>query len=157
MREPLRLLLCNASCLEDMARSLVAHLAEMRAEHPQMGFVSGVISSAGEHLIVQNIARLARFADHLSVELGMPVFCAAFVFTSQHFERLPQLKLPREEREPQLVEFWRIVLRSGYVTDLFMTPGWEASAGAVDEHVVAQEVGGIKIHYLKFELSPPPS
>lgn len=45
------------------------------------------------------------------------------------------------------MKFWRDILESGHVTDIFMTPRWEQSKGAIDEHEAAKQLG-IKIHYM---------
>jgi len=39
-------------------------------------------------------------------------------------------------------------IRSSYVTDIFMTPGWQRSKGAIAEHRIAK-TKKIKIHYLE--------
>lgn len=44
--------------------------------------------------------------------------------------------------------FWREIFKSGHVTDVFMTPRWEKSKGAVDEYKTAQKIG-LTIHYLQ--------
>lgn len=76
------------------------------------------------------------------------MFSAIDVFSSEIYERLAEWKLPFNEREVKARSFWRKILKSGHVTDIFMTPRWEKSKGATDEHKTAKEIG-LKIHYIK--------
>lgn len=44
-------------------------------------------------------------------------------------------------------EYWRDIIESGYITDIYMAPGWEGSNGAKSEFDSAKKKN-LKIHYI---------
>lgn len=121
---------CNAVC------NVVNIIA---SSEMKFAFVSGIISGDGPQHIDRNMAILESFTNHLRDDFSIPVMSATDVF---HRDLLDQY---RTEGKPQWAVFWRKVLKSGVGT-LVMTPRWEASFGAIDEHKFALDYG-IKIDY----------
>lgn len=113
----------------------------------QIGYVSGIITSDGKEKIGENIERLQRFTEHVRKTSGFPIFSSIDVFPDELFNRLGGAKIGKEEWEV----FWREVLQSPYVTDMFMTPRWNQSTGATDEFRTAKATGKT-LHYFNYEV-----
>lgn len=114
----------------------------------RIGYVAGIITSDGPGYFVANRKRLADYVRKLRKIHKFPMFSAVDVFSSEVYERLEEWKLPSSEREAKVRSFWRKILKSGHVTDVFMTPRWEKSKGALDEHKTAKKIG-LRTHYIK--------
>jgi len=108
----------------------------------KLGYVSGIITSDGPKLVKRNIERLGSHTERLRQKHPFPIFSAADIFTQEVFERVGAFDLPSH----RFLKFWREILGSGWVTDIFMTPRWEHSQGAKDEHEAAKELK-LNIHY----------
>jgi hypothetical protein len=106
----------------------------------RFAFVSGVISAEGREFIGRNMAVLSDFTDHARANFAVPVMSAADVF---HAGLLGKY---RDAGLEGWALFWRKVLASGVGT-LIMTPKWEISYGARDEHNFALSRGGIVVDY----------
>jgi len=114
----------------------------------KIGVVSGIVSSDGDHKIEENVVRLAKFTEAIGKQNGFPVFSTAEVFGDGIYDKVEEFQFERELREEHFRRFWRILFESGHITDIFMTPGWERSVGANDEHEIAKKLG-MKIHYVE--------
>lgn len=110
----------------------------------RIGYVSGIISSDGPDKIQENIERLKKYTDFVRASHKFPVFSATDIFTKQVYEVCNR---EREILNSEFIEFWRNLLETGFVTDLFMTPRWDESEGATDEHLIAEHLG-LNIHYV---------
>lgn len=114
----------------------------------QIGYVAGIINSDGSDHVQANIERLAFYTERVRGANNFPVFSATDVFIAtgvyHGLDEVRQLTL--KEREAKFLEFWRDIVGS-HVTDIFMTPRWDKSTGARDEHETAQQKG-IRIHYV---------
>lgn len=110
--------------------------------------MAGILTSDGAEYFEINRKRLADYVKKLRKIHKFPIFSAVDVFSSEVYERLKEWRLPFNEREVKVRSFWRKILKSGHVTDVFMTPRFEKSKGAQDEHKTAKEFG-LKIHYLE--------
>jgi len=111
----------------------------------RLGYCAGLVSSEGSEHVTKNFERLVRFARHLEQLHGFAVFSSGDIF------RPEVLEIVKHSPEHDFYQFWRNVLSSGLVTDVFMTPRWERSRGAMDEHETAKKLG-IAIYYLDFEI-----
>lgn len=149
MRELIQEAIAGCATLDQVRDGLTSLLRKGREERGWMrvGLVSGVINSDGQEAVEQNIQTMIRYAEMLRNFLDFPIFCTPDVF-AEVWERLEERKLSFDQREEQFRLFWRGILSSGCVTDLFMTPRWEASIGAKDEHETAQSLE-ITIHYIE--------
>lgn len=150
MRERIAEAVSLASSLEEVENAFLAFIEKVKIEtgSDRIGYVAGTIYSDGEEHIARNIARLAGYTEQLSNRHNFPIFCAGDIFGFGLFERLAEMKLAVQEREAKFISFWRNVIGSGHISDLFMAPGWEKSVGATDEHCTALEAG-IALHYVK--------
>lgn len=150
MKEIIRESVKDSNTLAEVRDSLLSVFKGLRMQgHTRIGYVSGVVTSDGRENILKNIARLDRFTEHIRVQQENPVFSATDVFDDTLFKRLDAAGFVNED----WYVFWREVLgaEEKFVTDMFMTPRWEKSSGATDEHKVAQEVG-MTIVYIEKEL-----
>lgn len=139
-----------SNSLAQVRDSLLGVFREYRlAGHNRIGYVSGAITADGRENIPKNIARLERFTEQIRTQREFPVFSATDVFDDELFKRLDALGFKNEN----WITFWQEVLGSEekFVTDMFMTPRWQKSRGATDEHDVATRVG-MTIYYIDYEI-----
>ena len=150
MKEVIRESVKNAGTLTEVRDALFGVFRNLRAQgHSRIGYVSGAITADGRENISRNIQRLDRFTEHIRGQHDFPIFSATDVFDGALFERLDAAGFVNADWKV----FWREVLGANdkFVTDIFMTPRWEKSHGAKDEHKVAQEIE-IAITYIEKEL-----
>lgn len=114
----------------------------------RIGFVSGIITSDGDENMRKNIERLGHYTKRIRESSVFPIFSAVDVFENGIYDRIEEIKLERELREYHFVNFWKIILESGHITDIYMTPRWKTSRGAKEEYGIAKELG-IKIHFVE--------
>jgi len=115
--------------------------------HAAIGYVAGCLTSDGPESIDKNLAKLEAYADYLRKKLNNPlIFSTKEVFSD---EEQKEITMQGEKAQIELRSFWKDIQAAGYLSDLFMTPGWERSAGAKDEHKAAKENKHITIHYVK--------
>ncbi len=110
--------------------------------------MAGIINSDGPKYIDANRKKLTFHAEKLRKIHRFPMFTAVDVFPQEIYKNLEEWKLSFEKREAKVRNFWQKILKSGYVTDIFMTPRFEKSKGAQDEHKTAKRLG-LTIHYLQ--------
>lgn len=132
----------------EFRNAIIAALRKIQEKHPGaiVGYVAGSVTSDGPEYVDQNVQRLAQYAKRLRKRVSPYVFSTQEIFDKTHQDEIND---KGEEAQVELRRFWRDIQDSGYITDLFMTPGWERSAGARDEHEAALQNPKIKIHYLK--------
>lgn len=150
MKEAIQESVKTAATLAEVRDSLFDVFRTLQAQgHTRIGYVSGTITSDGEESIPHNIERLNRFTETIRAQQGFPVFSATDVFDDTLFKRLDAAGFVNSDWEV----FWREVLgaEDRFITDMFMTPGWERSSGASDEHRVALEIG-MTIVYIDREI-----
>jgi len=150
MRERIEEAVKKANSIEDVKDGVLIVLKELRNEGNQrIGYVSGLITSEGPENINKNVKRLIRFTNYIRSQNDFPIFSSTDVVSDALFKRLGAQLFKQADWE----EFWRDVLGSEerYVTDMFMTPRWEKSRGATDEHKTAKKVG-MQIHHLTEEI-----
>lgn len=150
MKEKIAVAVKEANSLAQVRDSLFSVFKEYRQSgNDRIGYVSGVITSDGHEHIQRNIERLVKFTEHIRTQNGFPIFSATDVFDDALFTRLNAAGF----KNPDWVVFWREVLgaKEKFVTDMFMTPRWEKSQGATDEHRMAQ-LTGMKVYYITEEI-----
>lgn len=147
-KEIIALVLTTESNLIEVRLSIVQVLKEAKRKHVsgRLGYVSGIITSDGDEKILENINRLENYTNDIRKIQKFPIFSPTDI-SNDVYARLQEMKLPKKEREEKFIAFWREILTSGLVTDIFMTPRWKESRGAQDEHETALKVG-IEIHYV---------
>ena len=136
----------NAKNLIHVREELIRLFKEARTT--KIGYVAGVIYSEGPEFADNNLKKLSFYAEQLRALHDFPMFTAVDVFPHEVYNNLEEWKLSFEEREVKVRQFWREILKSGHVTDIFMTPRWEKSKGALDEHKTARQLG-LEIHYVE--------
>lgn len=130
---------------EEMIKLFLA--AKQQAGVERIGYVAGIINSGGPEYIRVNRTRLVEYTKKLRKIHKFPLFSAIDVFPPKIYNSLEEWKLSFEQREEKARIFWASMLKSGHITDIFMTPLWDRSKGALDEHETAKKMG-IKIHYV---------
>ena len=113
----------------------------------KIGYVAGIITSDGDEYMARNRLRLEQYTQEAREKVGFPIFSATDIFTDDLYEKMKVHEMPRGDSEGLFQEFWRTILESGYITNIYMTPRWEKSMGATDEHKSALKVG-LTITYL---------
>lgn len=146
MKKQIDIALINSTNIAEVESRLLKLLQELNLNN-KVGFVSGIIFSDGPMHVQSNIARIASITDQLRIKYQFPIFSVQDVFYSGLFEKLEESKLSSEVRRPLMFAFWETILTSGFITDIFMTPRWELSEGARDEHKNAKKMG-MKIHHI---------
>lgn len=106
----------------------------------KIGYVSGIITSDGEEHVDRNMELLRRNTSRIRESVDFPVFSAADIFHNESYDKFDGVD------EHEWYVFWRNVLKSGYIREVFMTPRWEHSAGAKDEFAAAGEAGILVNH-----------
>ena len=150
MREAISIAVKKATSLDDVKYSLFDVFKGFKKQgFDRIGYVSGTITSDGEANIPKNIERLTEFTDHVRTIYIFPIFSATDVFDEILFARL----FAAGFRNKDWMVFWKEVLgaKEKFVTDIFMTPKWEKSRGATDEHKTAKKMK-ITINYIEYEL-----
>ena len=150
MKSDLITVLEKVQNVDEVRVAILSLLNEMRKvrKHDSIGFVSGMIFSEGIEYKPRNLKRLAAYTEKLRKENTYPIFSAVDIFYNGLFEKLPESKLPEIIRRPIFFAFWKSIMESGYITDLFMTPRWEKSQGALDE-IEKGKKAGMVIHYVE--------
>ena len=143
----------TSSNLIEVRISVVKVLENIKINHTfvKLGYVSGIISSDGDEKILENTNRLENYTNYIRKIQKFPIFSSTDIFCNDLYARLQEIKLPKKEREEKFIVFWREILTSGHVTDIFMTPRWKESRGAQDEHKTALRLG-IRIHYVNIRI-----
>ncbi len=143
MKHEIRALLKNAGTFDDIFVVLFNLFKEVRLDSPRLGYVSGIVSSDGPEKITRNLERLSIYSIKVGHKYKFPVFSSGDIFGPELMARV--LKDGPDERAFQ--KFWREILETGFISDIFMTPEWERSVGAADEHEIAKKLK-LQIHYL---------
>ncbi|MCR4329631.1 MAG: DUF4406 domain-containing protein [Candidatus Roizmanbacteria bacterium] len=102
---------------------------------------SGSINSDGAVYKQRNIRRLMVYSQTVQQRVLFPVFCASNFFDDAVYSCFKQQGAVYED----FMFFWRRILKSRLVTDIFMMEGWERSRGAQDEYNTAKKCN-IMIH-----------
>ncbi|HLB52022.1 hypothetical protein A3F07_03555 [candidate division WWE3 bacterium RIFCSPHIGHO2_12_FULL_38_15] len=150
MRKTISSAVKKATSLDAVKKSLFDVFKDFRKQgFERIGYVSGTITSDGEASIPKNIERLTKFTDHVRTIYIFPIFSATDVFDDILFARL----FAAGFRNENWMVFWKEVLsaKEKFITDIFMTPKWEKSRGAADEHKTAKKMR-ITINYIEYEI-----
>jgi hypothetical protein len=149
LHQEIRKTITHSKDLIEIARITNSVLKKYRAKGiKRIGYVAGILTSEGEDKLQENINRLDKHTENIRKANNYPVFSSTDIFDKKLVYSLEEIKLSPNKVEEKFREFWRIILSSGYVTDIFMTPGWKRSRGAQDEHKTAKE-NGLKVHYVE--------
>ncbi len=143
MKNKLRKSVTNVTNLGEVQTKVIEVLKTIREGNARIGYVSGIITSDGGENIGANLKRLSQYTEKIRKQQNFPVFSSTDVFTEEIFSKI------KAERYAQDCwhSFWREILESKHITDIFMTPRWEKSRGAKVEHKTAKELG-ITLHYI---------
>lgn len=146
MKERLTKAVQDAANLTEVGLAIIQVCQELRARgFNRIGYVAGPVTADGSEFISRNIRRLHLYTS--AIEAGAsgvtPIFSCTYVFTPELFARIDTAGAKNGDYEIM----WQQVLKSGQITDVFMTSGWERSHGATDEHNTAQQLG-LRIHYV---------
>ena len=104
-------------------------------------YVIGTVTSDGPEYIERNLKLLKDRSENVSNVLKGTVFSAADIFNNTLFDRFDAKGAVNQD----YLDLWEHVLKTGYITDIVRTPGWEKSGGASHENRIAK-MTGIAIH-----------
>ena len=129
--------------LEDISQHICMTVTDIlkTLQNVQIGMASGSINADGPVYKKRNIKKLIAFTQFLEKRVSFPVFCASYFFTDNVYKHFERQNITYDD----YMLFWRKILLSGIVTDLFMMSGWERSQGAQDEYETAKKCN-IVIH-----------
>lgn len=145
MKKLLRKSIKNASNFDDVLEITLEVIALIRSRLPntKIGYVAGKVTTDGKENILKNLERLHSFTERISKEFEENIFSAADVFNEEVYWKI---NIARPIHEKEFYALWQKIVGSG-ITDIFMTPEWEKSTGATDEHKTAKALG-LTIHYI---------
>ena len=132
----------DKTTLNEVYREVVRILRRVRSPNGRLGYVAGIITTDGPEYIDRNFRILETYTKELQSLSPFPVFSATEIFHPNHRDYLESVFVPDD-----FYKFWRSILSSGHVTDVFFAPRWNESAGALDEHIIAKTIG-LSVHYL---------
>lgn len=89
--------------------------------------------------VAPNLTSIARNARKIRKTEHIPVFSATDFLLNEIVTTIFRGKASGDE-------YWKEIIESGYITDIYMTTGWEKSKGATSEHEVAKKKK-LQIHY----------
>ena len=135
----------RAHTLDDIYAAIVGVFHYLREDLKcfSIGYVSGVVTSDGPEKVEENLERLCAITTQLRKVHIFPLFSPPDIFSKDVLFRVEQTGA----QEGDFIQFWRSVLLSGYISDIFMTPRWQESRGATDERQAALQAN-LNIHYL---------
>ena len=139
----------NVKDLITAAKFAISVLKEYRKKGTnRIGYVAGIVTSDGTENIDENVRKLKSYTKNIRKQYNFHIFSSTDIFDKKFIEKLDEMSLPLKIFEKRFLNFWEKILVSGYITDIFMTPGWERSRGAKFEHNIANNKG-LDIHYYK--------
>ncbi|MEK6839928.1 MAG: hypothetical protein AABX72_03230, partial [Nanoarchaeota archaeon] len=100
---------------------------DIRKKYEKIGYVAGIITSDGPGKIEVNRKRLIKYTDILEGLYDFPLFSAVDIFSDEVYERTEEKMLDADIRDKRFAKYRGRDIRSGHVTDIFMTPGWQRS------------------------------
>ena len=142
----------NSTNLKHVEKAILEIFKEVKKDNSKIGYVAGIVTSDGEENMMRNIKRLDELTEKLRKKSNFPVFSSVDIFGGGIYDKIEDFHLEKPLREKAFINFWRILLKSGHITDIYMTPRWNKSKGAKDEHKTAKEVE-IVIHYVDEEMN----
>ncbi len=157
MKQKIQNAIKNSTNLKHIEKAIMDLFLELKKEKSKqkIGYVAGIVTSDGEENMQRNIERLEKLTEKLREKLNFPIFSSVDIFGGGIYDKIEDFHLERPLREKAFIKFWRVLLKSGHITDIYMTPRWDESKGAKDEHKTAKETG-IEIHYVNEELEELP-
>lgn len=149
MKEKLDFASMNKVDLPNIRDKVLDTLSTIREESQdkRLGYVSGIITSDGAAQIDRNLGILEDHTNRLRTLYPFPIFSATSIFDKRILDDLFEMSLNPVARETSFYQFWREILKLGHVTDVFMTPRWERSKGALDELLTAYQ-GRMTVHFI---------
>lgn len=154
MKQKIQTAIKNSTNLKHVEKAILDLFKEIKKENPKqrVGYVAGIVTSDGEENMMKNIKRLDELTEKLREKLDFPIFSSVDIFGGGIYDQIEDFHLERSLREKAFINFWRMLLKSGHITDIYMTPRWKESKGAKDEHETAKEVR-LKIHYIDEDVN----
>lgn len=148
MKEILFRPLIGAQTLTEAQRRIIPVIEKLWTPEKRLGYVAGIIASDGPDNIQRNIQLLGESVERIQTHIEFPIFSAIDVFGETGlWDKYIPLFIERKITDEDFMSFWRNVIYSGFITDIFMAPGWERSNGASDEEKIAR-IAGLKVYYL---------
>ncbi len=149
MKSDIQKAISNATSLQQIVLSFNNLCRSLRDHNERIGYVAGIIFSEGPEYVQQNIKTLQNYSDNIRKTSNFPIFSSVDMFyTNEFYNQIEETKLPYKQRREAFFQFYRDILTNTFITDIFMTPRWEKSQGATDEHETAKKQH-LSIHYVE--------
>ncbi len=140
LKEMLRTIISSTTKISSVETQVITALEKVKMVGiKNIGYVSGVISSDGVKHIPANVKVLEMYTEFYRSYTPFPVFSSSDIFHGRYVEKF-------NLTQSEWVGFWNNILKSETITDVFMTPRWEVSNGATEEHKTAKALN-LNIHY----------
>ena len=125
----------EAKDLKEAELNFLKALGSLRKQNPDLKiyYLIGTVTSDGPEHIDRNLQLLKERSQKAGNVVDGIVFSAADIFNQQLFNRFDESGAKNQD----YLDFWEHVLKSGFITDLIRTPGWEKSMGASQENRIA--------------------
>lgn len=148
MQHQIKDTLQNAKNLNEVKEQFLEFLQEIKKQekHLQIGYVAGILYSDGPEYFERNRQLLKKRTEIIRKNQNFPIFSAYDIFHWGLYDQIEERNFPDSKRRAAFIQFWRDIVGSSLVTDVFMTPRWEFSEGARDEHETAQKFN-LTVHY----------
>ena len=148
MKQQIRIAVNDAKNLAEIRTALLQLFQNIKQQEnqSQIGYVAGILYSDGPEYFERNRQLLAKRTEMIRSTQTFPIFSAYDIFSDGIYDQIEERKLSVQDARDIFIQFWRDILGSGLISDIFMTPRWEFSEGAKDEHQTAQKFG-LTIHY----------
>ena len=121
----------------EIEKNLIAFLKNISDKNTQIGFVTGIINSDGPECVERHKNNLQKATKLLQQQNEFPIFSCLDVYENELREMLIRQSVTYQD----YLLFWRHILESGYITILYLTPGWQRSTGVKDEIMTAKKMG----------------
>lgn len=154
-------ILKGSTNFQEITNRLTRSLQKLREQGNQhVGFVSGPVANSTDpdpsvryQSMLDNMARMRKRVTELRKEYQFPIFASTDIFDTVWRELEEIQNLSPEEKSFKMKEFFRGILESGHITDIFMLDRWKEARGSIDEHKITEEIK-IAIHYENYEKQP---
>ena len=134
----------DLTTFDSIAKSVINVLKEEMEKSSDhiVNFVSGSVTSDGPKYIERNLKKLIQHTNSVAKQTNAPTFSANYVV-----DLFTQVRPKSDNTKPNRLKFWKKIMESLVITDVYMAPGWEKSIGAIAEHKLAKKLK-MRIHYL---------
>lgn len=116
-------------------------LSFLRNQNLPNAYVAGIMTSDGPTYVDRNLANLRAYTQLVRTKRpDLNIFCSPEVFVD-----IWEFLRKNNTTEEQYGDFWDQIILRGNIRELFLTPRWRESRGAVREVATAKNIPGLVI------------